>query len=188
MNRAHRYICRSGFWRRKVESEILPWALAGMDLGAHVLEVGPGPGVTTDVLRARVPQLSCIEIDPKLAASLENRTRGSNVRVFCNDATAMPFESASFDSAVCFTMLHHVPSPALQDRLLSEVARVLRPGGIFAGTDSLSGTVFRLLHLFDTMVPVNPQTFSQRLQNVGFARADVEIKGGMFRFAAQRGH
>ncbi|HEX7359576.1 MAG TPA: class I SAM-dependent methyltransferase [Bryobacteraceae bacterium] len=186
MNRVHRYICRSGFWKRKVEAEILPWALAGVDLGTTLLEVGPGPGVTTDLLRTRVPQLSCVEIDRKLAASLADRMQGSNVQVFCDDATALPFAAASFDTAVCFTMLHHVPSPALQDRLLAEVARVLRPGGIFAGTDSLYSRFFHLLHLFDTMVVVDPASFAKRLKNAGFARAQVEIKGDMFRFEAQR--
>jgi ubiquinone/menaquinone biosynthesis C-methylase UbiE len=45
----------------------------------------------------------------------------------------MSFPDATFDGAVSFTMLHHVPSEALQNRLLAEVARVLRPGSIFAG-------------------------------------------------------
>lgn len=186
MNRVHRYICRSGFWKRKVETEILPWALANVALGNDVLEVGPGPGLTTDLLRTRVPHLSCVEIDRKLAACLESRMRGSNVRVFCDDATAMPFSPASFDTAVCFTMLHHVPSLALQDKLLAEVARVLRPGGIFAGTDSLYSRFFHLLHLFDTMVPIDPATFSKRLQTAGFAGTQVEVKDGMFRFEARR--
>lgn len=186
MNRVHRYICRSGYWKRKVESEILPWALAGVNLGNKALEVGPGPGITTDLLRTRVTELSCIEIDRKLASSLEERMRGSNVHVFCEDATRMPFVSGSFDAAVCFTMLHHVPSSALQDRLLAEVARVLRPGGTFAGTDSLYSRFFHLLHLFDTMVPVDPASFSRRLEHAGFTRPQVEVKDGMFRFEAQR--
>ena len=64
----------------------------------------------------------------------------------------MSFSDHTFDGDVCFTMLHHVPSAAMQDRLLSEVARVLRPGGIFAGTDSLYRRSFRLPHLFGTVV------------------------------------
>ncbi|GHF16232.1 hypothetical protein GCM10010359_17110 [Streptomyces morookaense] len=42
--------------------------------------------------------------------------------------THMPFADGRFDSVVCFTMLHHVPTPAAQDRLFAEAHRVLRPG------------------------------------------------------------
>ncbi len=45
----------------------------------------------------------------------------------------MPFPADSFSGAVCFTMLHQVPSPALQDKLLAEVHRVLKPGAVFCG-------------------------------------------------------
>jgi len=132
MNRVHRWLCASAHWQKTVETEIMPWVLDGIDLGSEVLEVGPGPGITTDLLRARVPRLTCIEIDDRLAASLERRVAGGNVTVRHEDATAMSLPDAAFDSAVCFTMLHHVPSAALQDRLLSEVARVLRPDVRFA--------------------------------------------------------
>ena len=54
---------------------------------------------------------------------------GTNVTVVAGDATSMPFPDGSFSGAVCFTMLHHVPSAELQDRLLTETYRVLRPGG-----------------------------------------------------------
>jgi hypothetical protein len=53
MNLAHRWLCRSAYWRNAVETYTLPWALDGLDIGANVLEVGPGPGVTTDLLRVR---------------------------------------------------------------------------------------------------------------------------------------
>jgi ubiquinone/menaquinone biosynthesis C-methylase UbiE len=88
------------------------------------------------VLRTRVPRLTCVESDRRLADKLRRRLDPS-VCVRCDDAMAMSLPDESFDGAVCFTMLHHVPSVAKQDRLLRDVARVLRPGGLFAGTDSL---------------------------------------------------
>ena len=123
MNLVHRWLCRSPRWRRTVETQLLPWSLDGIDLGNNVLEIGPGPGVTTDLLRTRVSKLTCVEIDQALAGSLSARMAGTNVTVRREDATAMSLPDASFDGAVCFTMLHHVPSATLQDRLLSEVAR-----------------------------------------------------------------
>lgn len=186
MNLIHRWLCRSARWRTTVEAHILPWVLDGVDLGSKVLEVGPGPGVTTALLRTRVDHLTCVEIDRALAADLARRTRGQNVTVLCEDASAMPLPDAAFDGAVSLTMLHHVPSAAQQDRLLAEVARVLRPGGIFAGTDSVSSFFFRRLHTFDTLVAVDPLGFPARLEAAGFTGVQVEVKRHAFRFRARR--
>ncbi len=187
MNLAHRWLCRSSYWRNAVETYILPWVLDGLDLGLNVLEVGPGPGVTTDLLRERVERLTCVEIDRRFADSLSHRMSGHNVTVLRQDATAMLFPEATFDGAVSFTMLHHVPSEQMQDRLLREVARVLRPSGIFAGTDSLYSPSFRLLHLFDTMVVVDPSTFPERLRKAGFADVQVDVmQPYAFRFRARK--
>lgn len=109
----------------------------------------------------------------------------TNVEVVCVDATRMPFEDGTFSGAVALTMLHHVPSPALQDRLLAEARRVVAPGGWFAGYDSRSSLPFRLLHLFDTMVLVAPHTFGVRLQAAGFADVSVDIEPEGFRFRAR---
>jgi SAM-dependent methyltransferase len=188
MNRLHRWFCRSRVWRRTVSESLLPWALKDVDLGARPLEVGPGPGLTTDVLRRRAPRLTSLEIDPRLADALRRRLDGTNVTVVEGDATAMPFADGSFSSAVSFTMLHHVPSPALQNRLLAEVFRVLEPGAWFVGTDSTWSLVFGLFHVFDTMVLVDPEGFGLRLERAGFRDAAVRRarSGGAFRFQARR--
>ena len=132
MNLLHRCICGSSIWKNFLENRLVPWTLEGVSLGANVLEIGPGPGAVTNLLLNQAPSLTCVEKDPRLAKSLRRRLASESVQVLCEDATATSLPSAAFDSAVCFTMLHHVPSPALQDRLLVESARVLRPGGVFA--------------------------------------------------------
>ena len=99
----------------------------------------------------------------------------------------MPLPDAAFSSVVCFTMLHHVPSPAQQDRLFAEGFRVLQPGGTFAGSDGVSSFGFRLLHLFDTMVLVDPATLARRLEGVGFVDVSVEVfPKKSFKFRAQK--
>lgn len=185
MNRFHQWYCRSATWARAVEDRLLPWVLKGTDLGGHALEVGPGYGVTTRVLQKRVPDLTALEIDPSLAARLRDRT-SSTVDVVEGDGTEMPFGDAEFSGAVCFTMLHHVRSAALQDRLFAEVHRVLTPGGVFAGSDSRAGALFRMAHLFDTMVVVEPDTLGARLEAAGFTDVEVGTTKSAVRFAARK--
>jgi ubiquinone/menaquinone biosynthesis C-methylase UbiE len=188
MNLLHRRYCRSDAWRRAVHRGMMPWVLGKADLGANVLEIGPGPGMTTDWLRERVPALTCVEIDHQLAASLKRRLDGTNTTVVEGDATQMSFPDASFDSAVCFTMLHHVPSRELQDRLLAGACRVLKPGGLFLGSDSTSSFRFRLFHLFDTCVPVEPDQFTARLESAGLGDVEIEKRPeyNTFKFRARK--
>jgi SAM-dependent methyltransferase len=185
MNWFHRQVCRSRRWRRRVKG-LLPWALEGVELGDDVLEIGPGPGVTTDLLRGRTLRLTALEVDAAAAASLEGRLDGSGVRVVHGDGAVMPFSDGAFSGVVAFTMLHHVPSAAMQDRLLAEARRVLRPGGVFAGFDGTDSFLFRLIHLGDTYTPVDPETFGQRLEAAGFAEVAVEQGWARFRFRAAR--
>jgi len=164
----------------------MPGVVGDNDLGDNVLEVGPGPGRTTDWLRERVPALTAVEIDPKLAAALASRFEGSNVQIVEGDATDLPFPDASFTGAVSFTMLHHVPSPELQDKLFAEVGRVLRPGGLLLGSDSTPSLRWRLFHLFDTCVPVDPDELTERLERAGFTDVEVGPAPDSFRFRARK--
>jgi SAM-dependent methyltransferase len=151
-----------------------------------VLEIGPGFGLTTELLLPLSKSLTCVEIDPELAARLQRRLSGAGVHVLCEDATRTSLPDASFDAVVCFTMLHHVPSVEKQDGLLREAVRVLRPGGVFAGSDSLVSLRFRILHLGDTMVPVDARTFPARLGAAGFVDVEVQTNHRAFRFRARK--
>jgi ubiquinone/menaquinone biosynthesis C-methylase UbiE len=92
---------------------------------------GAGPGSPMHE-RCRLAELTCVEIDSELARRFEQRLAGPNVSVICGGAASMPVDGDSFDSVVCFTMLHHVPSIQLQNQVLAEALRVLDPGRIFA--------------------------------------------------------
>jgi len=186
MNLVHRILCSSARWKQTMQNDVLPWSLDGLELGSELLEIGPGYGAATELLHSRVGRLTCVEVDPKLAGDLRERMRGHNVTVMHEDATATSLPAGAFDAAVCFTMLHHVPSPMLQDRLLAEAFRLLKPGGVFAGTDSLDGRIFRFLHLFDTLVVVNPGTLPARLTDAGFEDVEVDTNAHAFRFRARK--
>jgi SAM-dependent methyltransferase len=192
VNERHLQLCASAEWADTVQTQILPWAVGECDLGDDVLEVGPGPGQTTDVLRRSLPRLTVVEVDEDLARQLAARLAGSNVEVVHADGTALPFAAGRFSGATSFTMLHHVPSIAAQDQLLAELRRVLRPGGLLVGVDSIDNPVWRELHVGDTCVPVEPSTFAARLRAAGFV--DIEVERALpeparrFRFAARVGH
>lgn len=186
MNGIHRWYCKSDHWRRTVTNGILPWALDGITLGESILEVGPGPGITTDWLRHRVDHLECLEIDPVLANALQCRFSATNVTVQRGDATAMPHADSCFSSVLSFTMLHHIPTPELQDRFFREAHRVLEPGGIFAGVDSLPSILMSIFHIRDTLTLVAPDTLALRLKSAGFTDAQVDIGSDRFRFSAMR--
>ncbi|MEO6399130.1 MAG: class I SAM-dependent methyltransferase [Tepidiformaceae bacterium] len=155
-------------------------------LGDDVLEIGPGPGLTTDILRERVPKLTALEYGSRLADRLRGRLAGTNVTVITGDATEMTFETNRFSAVASFTMLHHVPSQDAQDALLREAFRVLRPGGLFLGSDSRSSLIFRVAHLFDTMVLVDPDQFGGRLERTGFGEIRVDCRRSVFRFSARK--
>lgn len=182
MNEAHLRICASPEWATYVENELLPWVLGREDLGDDVLEVGPGPGLTTDVLRKSVPRLTVVEVDEELATRLAQRLVGSNVEVIRGDGTELPFDTGRFSAATLFTMLHHVPSPGLQDQLLAELCRVLCPGGVVIGVDSIDTPERQELHVGDVFVPVDPDTFDKRMAAAGFVDVLVEAQRDRFRF------
>lgn len=186
MNPAHNVICSSRWWRRRVEHHIVPWALEGVELGPRVLEIGPGFGATTHLLVKRAHRIDVLELNRRYCERLEVQL-GSRAKVTCGDATSMPYADAEFTAVLCFTMLHHVAPRELQNRVFREVARVLVPGGVFAGTDSLgTGSVFRLIHIGDTLQPIDPEEMPARLGEAGLADTVVERAGRSFRFRAVR--
>ncbi len=83
-------------------------------------------------------------------------------------------------------MLHHLPNPGAQDRVFAEAARVLRPGGVFAGIDSKDSPEFRNLHVEDVCVPIDPSTLAERLERAGLVGVEVFTNEHRTRFRAWR--
>lgn len=174
MNEGHQF-CDSPEWRAIVRDEVIPWAVRDVDLGEDVLEIGPGYGATTDVFAQLLPRLTAVEIDSELANRLQSRFADSHVEVVHGDATQLSFPDGRFSGAVCFSMLHHVPSAQLQDRLFAEAARVLRTGAPIVAVDGVPSEEVRAFHENDTYEPIDPETLPARLQNSGFAGVEVRV-------------
>ena len=185
MNENHAELCPSPQWAAHIQNEILPSVVAGIDLGKEMLEIGPGPGAATEWLRHRVRRLVAVEVDQQAADKLTEKYAGSNVEIIVGDAAGLDFPDASFDSVGTFTMLHHIPSGELQFRVLSQALRVLRPGGVLIGSDSLASNGLHHFHVGDTYNPVEPASLLVRLQALGFDKITIMVDD-VLKFIAHR--
>ncbi|MDQ2710161.1 MAG: class I SAM-dependent methyltransferase [Actinomycetota bacterium] len=180
MNADHAALCASQKWAEHIRDVVIPEAVGSLDLGDEVLEIGPGYGATTAQLRRIVTRLSAVELDEALAVELAERF--PDVAVVRASAARLPMDSTAFDAVVCFTMLHHVASARLQDEVFAEARRVLHPGGLFVGSDSLANDGLRDFHHDDIYVPVDPEILPQRLRAAGFAGVKVGVNDNQERF------
>jgi SAM-dependent methyltransferase len=174
MNAAHMDFCLSDDWKQMLEELVLPPALDGVDLGDDVLEIGPGPGFVTDVLRDRTARLTAVEIDPVLYEPLAERLAATNVEVVLGDAADLPLGDDQFSGAASFNMLHHVPTTELQDRIFSELARVLLPGGTLVAVDGTHSEGTAAFHEGDTYNPIETADVAARVEAAGFI--DVHVR------------
>jgi GT2 family glycosyltransferase/SAM-dependent methyltransferase len=88
-----------------------------------ILEVGGGQGGLTAMLYPNA-HITNIDLNPTYADVPCNQTE--RVTFICGDATALPFESASFDAVTMFDLIEHVPD---DQQAIAEALRVLKPGG-----------------------------------------------------------
>ena len=108
----------------------------GLPQWARVLEIGCGRGVALPVLDVSLEPLELVglDIDASLLAKAREWTRHTRTRATLveGDVRDLPFEAGRFDLVVDFGTCYHV-SDTLDGRraALSEVARVLRTGGLF---------------------------------------------------------
>jgi SAM-dependent methyltransferase len=166
--------------------QLLPWLLQGSVLGDHVLELGAGPGAATQELGRLTARVTSLEYDHAFAAKLAAQMNGSNAAVIQGDAATLPFADRTFSSAIAILMLHHLRSGDLQDRAFEEIARVLRPGGVFLAFEIQNSWLHRVGHFRSTFVPVVPGSLLVRLRATGFSQATVDFRSGGFRIRALR--
>jgi SAM-dependent methyltransferase len=182
MNRLHRWYCRTAHWRSTLE-RLVPWTLEAIDLGDRLLELGPGPGFVTSMVAGGGRRITAIEIDAMAASELHRR--GLGIDVVRGDAATLPFASATFSAVLAFTMLHHLPDAARQQALFAEVARTLRPGGVFVAVDIRPTAGMRLAHLGDRFTPLAAGTMARRLAAAGLTDPAVSERSGYLKLRAR---
>jgi len=95
--------------------------------GRHVLDLGCRDGALT---RAYAGENEIVGVDADREALAEAQKLGIETR-WADLDEALPFEDAAFDVVVAGELLEHLRDPR---RVVSEVLRVLRPGGTFVGS------------------------------------------------------
>jgi SAM-dependent methyltransferase len=96
---------------------------------AKALEVGYGAGAVLLAIAASVDELHGIDLDADPAFAEEwLGSHGRTARLIKGSVYELPYESAEFDLAVCFSVFEHLYQ---YEQGLREVARVLKPGGRF---------------------------------------------------------
>ncbi|MEO1181022.1 MAG: bifunctional 2-polyprenyl-6-hydroxyphenol methylase/3-demethylubiquinol 3-O-methyltransferase UbiG [Cyanobacteria bacterium J06636_28] len=152
----------------------------------RVLDVGCGGGYTCEFLAQRGaivtgidPSAACIEV-----AKRHSSTMGLAINYQVGMGESLPFDDGCFDVVVCVDVLEHVESPAAT---VTEISRVLRPGGLFC-FDTINRTwqsrwlMIWLLEDLLRQIPrgihdwhkfVTPEELHQRLMQTGFSNVTM---------------
>jgi ubiquinone/menaquinone biosynthesis C-methylase UbiE len=191
MSRVQSAFCRSAPWRGIARRVVLPWALQGSQPDGDVLEIGAGSGAMAVELLALHPTITmtATDFDPAMVDAARRRLApfADRARARQADATALPFEDASFDAVLSWVMLHHVVD---WHQALREAVRVVRPGGHVIGYDLLSTPPLRLLHRRDTdrLRLMGLAELREALQVLPIAQAVLQpsFAGSVVRFTLRR--
>jgi len=102
------------------------------------LDVATGAGHTAAVFAPHVAKVVASDLTPEMLEQVKKLAaeKGiANMETALADAEALPFPDTSFDLVTCRIAPHHFPSI---EKFLTEVHRVLKPGGTFALVDNVS--------------------------------------------------
>ncbi|MEA2459812.1 MAG: hypothetical protein QOC95_2784 [Thermoleophilaceae bacterium] len=113
--------------RQALADDYIPRLASG-----SVIDLGCGAGDSVDQFRSVNPDVRWVGVDVERSPEVDSRRRG-DAEFVTFDGLRLPFGDGSFDAVYCKQVLEHVREPA---PLIAEVARVLRPGGLFAGSTS----------------------------------------------------
>ena len=146
--------------------------------GARVLELGCGAAQATRKVaeRFRIAEMLATEVDEIQHAKNLAARAIPGVRFTLGGAERIAAEDATFDTVLMFKSLHHVPQGKL-DAALSEIARVLRPGGLaWISEPIFRGNFNEVMRIFHD---------EQRVREAAFAALRRAVDDGVFESAAQ---
>jgi SAM-dependent methyltransferase len=98
---------------------------------AAVVEIGCGVGRLTRAIADRAARISALDVSPEMIAKAGEHNPGlKNVEwLVCDGRSLRPLPDASYDACISHVVFQHIPDPDITLAYVSEMARVLRPGG-----------------------------------------------------------
>jgi SAM-dependent methyltransferase len=113
---------RSPSLKQWLRSELV--TLRGLAPGGTLLDIGSGGGLVTDCAAGVFEKRVALDLSQRMLALNRERFNFGIVA----DVDAMPIRAGSVDVVTCFATLHHLFD---FHALVPELARILRPGGVF---------------------------------------------------------
>jgi ubiquinone/menaquinone biosynthesis C-methylase UbiE len=92
-----------------------------------VLEVATGTGLIAVNIAAHVRHIEAIDFAPKMISKAKKKKSPGNINFAVEDATVLSFEDSTFNAVIISNALHLMADPV---KALSEISRVLKPGGL----------------------------------------------------------
>ena len=152
---------------------------AGLKPGMKVLDIGCGVGgPALNIGKWSGATIVGLNIDSNQIEVAKKRTQeaglSDRVTYQVGDAMAMPFPDASFDHAYSFECIYHTPD---RRKLAREVARVLKPGAGFNGTDWMVRDGLSAAEYDNWIDPICRAQACPYFANLGEMRAALEEAG-----------
>lgn len=118
---------------RAESKAMFPWVLENIQEHfpygeASILDIGCGAGFLSNSLALRDYQVTGVDISPQSLEVAAHHDLSHSVTYEVADAYALPFHKESFDVITAMDFLEHVNEP---EKIIEEISRVLKPGGIF---------------------------------------------------------
>jgi ArsR family transcriptional regulator len=122
-------------------------------------DLGCGTGQMTAALAPFVHRVIAVDGSAAMLQAARKRLQGiENVELRRGDLEALPIDDARLDAATLALVLHHLPEPG---RALTEVARVLKPGGRLLAID---------------MLPHDRESYRQQMGHVWLGFSDEHVR------------
>jgi len=149
-----------GRWSARLAPLFLDFA--GAADGERIVDVGCGTGNLTFLIaaRANAAAIEAIDYEEQFVEALRQRNTDPRISARQGDACALPFGDNQFDRALSMLVLHFVSNA---HQAMSEMRRVVRPGGVVAATvwDTFGGMPSQRM-FWDTFTAIEPTALARR--------------------------